>query len=455
MDSTAITGTTSVLTRIERTSPFKYDQTTPISELKAPLATGRSARGARPIDVFLQEFRSLTKAKFQSHHPAPQPLYAPTTAPASADDVANEALATAKEITSATPPARAARSIITFRSVVRESAEVVSNTLGERDDSSELDEAVGKIDNGLNQLESEIANTREATTSVLAMDTQSKLNTRIRIRTQEGDIVSFSLRQLDRMKASDAAYSDGNVSASSTAVELSSSSRMRLRVEGSLNENELAAIQNVFAQAESMAQSFYGGDLAAAFNQAQGFEFDSSELARVNLRFRSRQVSNVAYIESARPTIAGPADAPQNAAQVSPEPAVASVAPQTAAPAPAVAAMPAPVATPAPPVVEPVAAATDAPAVAPLADAPSGAIIADDAIAGFFQMITNFSRNVSESFSISGNGSSFRYEYSESFKLDLLKAVFTVAAPVAAEPAAQTATQLLDAMKGLADSAKV
>jgi hypothetical protein len=102
------------------------------------------------------------------------------------------------------------------------------------------------------------------------------------------------------------------------------------------------------------------------------------------------------------------------------------------------------------------AATVDTPAVgadaAPAAEPVSVPVIADDAIAGFFQMITNFTRTVSESFEIGGNGSSYRYQYAESFKLELLKAVFTTAAPADSEPVAAKAAQLIDVLNGSTNS---
>ncbi|MGB5739449.1 MAG: hypothetical protein WBM54_08870, partial [Woeseia sp.] len=73
-------------------------------------------------------------------------------------------------------------------------------------------------------------------------------------------------------------------------------------------------------------------------------------------------------------------------------------------------------------------------------------VISDDSLASFFQMITSFSRSVSASFSMNSNGLSYSYKHSETFKLELLKAVLTTVAPAESAAAAESATQLIDAM---------
>lgn len=95
---------------------------------------------------------------------------------------------------------------------------------------------------------------------------------------------------------------------------------MVLRVSGDLNEKELAAITSVLEQAQKTAKEFFGGDIGAAFNQSQDFEFDAEQLARVRLCFRMHQVTNVSYAEVLeRPAISA-AEPPLTEPQPAPNP---------------------------------------------------------------------------------------------------------------------------------------
>ena len=201
---------------------------------------------------------------------------------------------------------------------------------------------------------------------------------------------------------------------------------MMLRVKGDLNESEYAAIQNVFSQAESIANEFFDGDLAAALNLAGGFEFDSDQLSRVKMRFRSHQVSNIAYTETmTRPQ---PAQIEESVAPAAPQ--VALRAPVTAAPEPAP--------ERAPDVAEP--APTPTPEAAPA----SPNVIDDQSLASFFETLSGFLRSVSEGFEPASGGGSFRLHYSESFKLDILKAVIHTVAPEESSVVADNTVHLID-----------
>jgi len=203
-----------------------------------------------------------------------------------------------------------------------------------------------------------------------------------------------------------------------------------LKVDGDLNESELAAIQNVFAKAEQIADEFFGGDIGAAFNMVQGFEFDSEQLAKVNMRFRMREVSRISYSETR--TTAGPA------VEAISEPQSAPEASAIAAPAAASSTVPA---------AEPVAVAlpVDAPA-APKPLPPVAEPVDTAALSRFFESVGTFLRSVSEGFSIESGGASFKYQYSESFKLSLLQSVINTTAPDDSPDAAANANAVIEQM---------
>ena len=122
--------------------------------------------------------------------------------------------------------------------------------------------------------------------------------------------------------------------------------------------------------------------------------------------------------------------------------------------APQLAPKPDPATDPAPmPVLEP--PATDDPVVvespvelAP-GEAPANTSPGDDAIDGFFDLLTRFLNGIDEGFE--SREGSFRFFYSQSFKLEILKSVITFEAPADSGNAADTAGALIDSVAESAD----
>ena len=399
---------------------------------------GKSRKGLA-LGVFKQELHIALKAHFHAKFAVMQQGYARQHEPETSDDVAEKALGAAKQLV-AEEPTKAAKSLISFRSKVEETASYVRETVGDYDDVAEVDDAVAKVHQGLSKLEDEVAANRESSASVLAVDTRSKQRSTIQIRTQEGDIVRLSLRHIDSTFASDVAYSNNEISLTSTEVAVSSRSRMMLKVEGDLNESEMAAIQNVFAQAESIADEFFSGDISAAFNIAQDFEFDTGQLARVNIGFRMRQVTNVSYAEAARPATPAPALEPV-VEQVSPVPVALANSALESFTTPTTTATPVvelPVTFDGEDVTETIAPAESVETAAPFADA----------LSSFFEQLTAFIRTVGEGFAVGSASASHSYHYSESFKFNLLKAVMHTVAPSDAGNAAEKAEAVIDQISG-------
>ncbi len=378
---------------------------------------GGGYRG-RALGIFRQELRETLRAQFNPKLSGKENPYTRALQPATSGDVADEALLAARKVV-AESPTKASAALISFRARVQETATSVRETVGVPDDVADVDDAVARIGRGLDDLESQVASNRESSASVLAIDTRSKQRSTISIRTQEGDIVKLSLRRKQSLSATDVAVSNGNGTSTSTELEVSSRSRMMLKVEGDLNESERAAIQNVLAQAEQMANDFFGGDMAKAFSLAEGFEFDTEQLARVSMRFRMHQVSNVVSLAPA-PALAtpmpttpiGPEASPPVAAPESPVAPISTAQPATDTP---------------PPVVPDVLETSDE----PVATRPPEVLASDksSALSDFFYSLSAFLRSVGEGFGVAGSGASFTYHYSESFKLSLLNAVMHTVAP--------------------------
>ena len=108
----------------------------------------------------------------------------------------------------------------------------------------------------------------------------------LKIRTQEGDVVSLRIRVGQALNLTTAKTDDGETQVAETRLAAKSSTRVSLTVKGELNPDEMAAIQSVFEQSAALAEEFFAGDIATAFGAASGFEIDAQQLARVSLRLK-------------------------------------------------------------------------------------------------------------------------------------------------------------------------
>lgn len=381
-------------------------------EVQTGAKRGHEISQGAALHAFRAELRSSLIAKFNAVFGAAQPDYSAGAESLGADEVADEAVAVAKSI-AARSPQRTPESMIRFRSSVEESVQIASRTVQTPADQADLDQAVARIDSGVAELEADAAATRESSASVLNVDTSTQQKSMIKIRTQEGDLVRLSLRQASEMSASSAELAEGDSFAQSLQIDYSSSSRLAVMVRGDLNEAEMGAIESVLAQAQEMADAFFGGDIGAAFASASSFEFDTEQLARVKMRFKMQQESEVSYAQASRIEVAPAEVEAAEPAEVS-EPLAAEVQEQE---------------------VQAAEVAAE-PEVAPEP-------VPDDAMQGFFEMVGNFLRSVSEGFT---DGGGIRYQYTESFKLSLLQSVINTAAPSEAESAKDGAIALIDHM---------
>ncbi|MDJ0940815.1 MAG: hypothetical protein QNJ00_13725 [Woeseiaceae bacterium] len=388
---------------------------------------------ASSLAILRQEIRAALKASFRLRFVAAPPAFA--QAAPSAEDAGADALNAARQIVAESPSSSAA-ALIRLRRKVEESASIVRQTTGPRDDSDDIDDALARVDGGLRAIENDASRNVESSASVLNIEQRSRQRSTINIRTQEGDIVKLDVRRFDRLSASDAFVSADGVVASQTEVAVSSRSRLVMRVDGDLNEQEFAAIQNVLRQAEGIADEFFSGDLGDAFNLAAGLQFDTEQLANVRMGFRSRQVTSVSYAELLQRR-------PEPAATIQPVPNPVTVD----GPAAPIQPLPAPAENPAigESVDEPAATIQPVPNVA-TDDAEDGdALAAADvtSMERFFDMLSDFLRSIGDGYEPKESGA-IRFHYSESFKLSLLKTVIGVTAPDDRADAADSAAELID-----------
>lgn len=395
----------------------------------------------RGLGVFGNEIRQRLAAMFRVVVSAQLQAYSAADNGPKSDGVAAGVLGAAQKAV-AQDPAASGQIISAIKGQVADAANVAAQTTAGDPGSTDVANTTDQINQGLDALATNTAQHTASSASVLSIDSASRQESTIRIRTQEGDTVKITLRQSSELSASAVSATDANGSVSGTQINLANGSSLSLSFEGDINDQELAAIQDVFKQAAVVANDFFGGDLAAAVQDAQGFQFDSSQLARVSLGFRSEQVTKAHFASVS--TISGE----QPAAPVS-STATPSV-PDTS-----------PVAAPSDAASDNTGDATTAEVQASQPSDTGGAtasqpVQADTSgLAQLFDRISTFLRSVSNGFSgTDENKQSVHFHFTQSFKLDILKAVVQTVAPDAENGQLQDANAALDAYPTANDSNK-
>ncbi len=117
----------------------------------------------------------------------------------------------------------------------------------------------------------------------------------LNVMTQEGDQITLAVSQGYRYEASQGIDFQGR---------LSQSSHLSFHVNGHINADEQRALEALFSQVNEMADQFYSGDVASAFEHAMNLRMDTRELSAMHLNMSSRQVTQMqeTYRQVAHPT---------------------------------------------------------------------------------------------------------------------------------------------------------
>lgn len=113
---------------------------------------------------------------------------------------------------------------------------------------------------------------------------------RFELTTKEGDKVS--IRASSSVGVSASARSDA--SGVSVNGSKSSASDFSLSVEGDLNDDELAAINDLLGRVDSLAEQFYSGNLDEVFDKALALGYDDKQIADYSLNLSQVQIQQVA-----------------------------------------------------------------------------------------------------------------------------------------------------------------
>ncbi|MEO0346655.1 MAG: hypothetical protein AAF229_10385 [Pseudomonadota bacterium] len=435
----------SVSLKSARRAQFSSSSIVAPSKNEAPVAES----SVRALDALRAELRGALQARFSAGYAAPASVFSPFAPNVGADTVGEETVAAAKQAADSAP-GRADSFLVAFRATVARAFEAVRQNFAGRADVGDVDAVEQVVNRGIQGLTRDTAGQAESVTRVLEVDSKVREASTIRIRTQEGDTVKIRLRNVEQFSATDTSRSGPDGSATSTSVDASQSRRVSFTVEGDINSDERAAIEDVLAQASEIADEFFGGDIAAAFENAADFEFDSEQLQRVNLRFRVREERSVRFAEEVVTRPAERLDAIAPGPVKIPVPPVADLGPIINRPAPVGPAIPFVPAKPVSADIQPTKAepvADEAAKVTPAEEAAVAPVVEKapantDALNGFFAFVSSFLSETTTAFEVAGESS--RFFFSETFKLTLLRETFVAAAPESQETAAETAAGVVD-----------
>lgn len=124
---------------------------------------------------------------------------------------------------------------------------------------------------------------------------RTKNSFRFNLTTQEGDTVTIKARSMSESYAEMMRAEGEEGSFEYLASEEYSRSGYRLQVDGDLNEEEMAAIEDLMAQVNDLADEFYNGDLGTAFDMAMELDSDPDQIAEFSLNLKQKQVSAYEY----------------------------------------------------------------------------------------------------------------------------------------------------------------
>lgn len=172
----------------------------------------------------------------------------------------------------------------------------------------DIDSTYEKIQNGLNGLQGGLAPKAPATGSAAVAAYSERFAAQaetfeMQVTTRDGDRLRISIAQASASwsQSSMAAASNGS---GSVLVASSQSGSLQIgawqvTVAGELDEEERAALEDLFGQVQELSSAFYAGDLGGAFERAMQLDMDGSQLASMSLRLTQTSVRQAADAYSA------------------------------------------------------------------------------------------------------------------------------------------------------------
>lgn len=99
------------------------------------------------------------------------------------------------------------------------------------------------------------------------------------ITTRDGDVVKINVSSAREFSALMANFESSDASVNGFNAAMSGEDNFSFTVDGELDDGEMSALTNLFAQVNEVAETFYAGNVEAAFEQALAVGYDQNELA--------------------------------------------------------------------------------------------------------------------------------------------------------------------------------
>lgn len=166
-----------------------------------------------------------------------------------------------------------------------------------------ISETQDLLSEGFDELEKAFFEDTEAVSQVAAMSTSSSYRredySQIQMTTQEGDVVSLNLYSLSASEQGEAASMSENGLSYSRFESSSHAFAFDYSVEGDLNDDELAAIQDMMKSVGEVSDLFFDGDVAGALQRGFDMGFDATQLANFSMTLETSQTMKSSQAVSA------------------------------------------------------------------------------------------------------------------------------------------------------------
>ena len=110
------------------------------------------------------------------------------------------------------------------------------------------------------------------------------------IKTAEGDVIKLTYNSQYQSSEQFSYNKDGNGESLSYSSSQSSSQAYSFSVEGDLNEDEVAAINELMSDLQEVSNEFFNGSLDEAFEQAKNLNLDSPQLVAMSMNLQQTEV---------------------------------------------------------------------------------------------------------------------------------------------------------------------
>lgn len=110
------------------------------------------------------------------------------------------------------------------------------------------------------------------------------------IKTAEGDVIKLTYNSQYQSSEQFSYNKNGNGESLSYSSSQSSSQAYSFSVEGDLNEDEVAAINELMSDLQEVSNEFFNGSLDEAFEQAKNLNLDSPQLVAMSMNLQQTEV---------------------------------------------------------------------------------------------------------------------------------------------------------------------